>query len=589
MKKKAIILLSILSSFLLSACQKAPSYKNLVSVSLLEVRHVTSEDERIKYINYGDNASFTFTVEDGYSYKGCDYSNYRSKYITNTKIEITLIRVYSNTKVKLDIARNDAVMKYHPNGGNITTGEEVYTSEFSLKNHLRPNTLSANNKFVREGYQLVSWNTKEDGTGTRIGLGSRVTIDNNEKSIDLYALWKKETDSSLFVYEEIEGGLNITSCLSHNEEIVIPQFIDSKKVISIKENAFSDLEVKDLFVPTTITSIDEGAFNNCELTTITMSDSVTTISDDSFVNCPNLKTLYINAYHDPVYINEDRHSVYADKIDLLILSEKDELPRLVFEGDSGVWFNIHGETISNKFKDKYNVINVGLNGFYSGVAQLQILKHLLRGQDQLVHIVAPNSVQQVLNQIKMTENMWTVLELNYDLFSYVDLSSITDVFDTYKQYMDIKLSMVPVSYQNGVKDKYIDDCGCIPFYMPEVNDDVALLDDASINISMYDEQTVSRLNSYYDEIQNITHAKVMYGFGAVNYDGLKEEEREYNFVNNYVQKVKSSLNGHAYILDHLYDNMYRGHFFYETNFHLTTDAGKYYTEQLANHIKEYLG
>ena len=587
--KKLITFLSLISFFVLTGCQKVISYKNKLSIALLDVEHVTTTEEKIKYINYGEDVSFNFDVEEGYSFRGCNYQEYQIKQVTTTGKQITFRSVNRNMKIKLEVSRNDASLTYYPNGGYITTGEDKFITDFSLKNHRRPNTINADNNFKRDGYQLIAWNTKADGSGERIGLGSRVTVDDKDHTASLYAIWKMETPVSQFTYLQIPSGIAITGCTSTDEEVIIPQYIDDLPVISIRENAFIDSKVKHVYLPYTIETISAGSFNNCRLMSLTMSDNVINIGNDSFIDCNQFRTLYLNAYRPPVYTSKDRHSFYADKVDLLILSQNDTTPRMVFEGDSGVWFNVHGKTISEAYKDRYTIVNLGLNGFYNGRTQLSIVQHFLKPGDQFVHIVVPCSSQQVLHDLEMRENMWIPLESNYDLFSYVDLTTLFNVFESYYKYMFVKATLQAVSYEDTPKQNYIDEYGCIPFDMPSTGEgDKDLLDDASIEPDLYDSNTLIRLNSYYQSVTQITGRKPLYGFGATNYDGLSEEDRSSTKIKQYVDRVTAGISSYAHIVDDLADNIYHGRYFYYTNFHLTTEAGIYYTKELIKNMERYL-
>lgn len=587
MKKGLRAFLLSIIVFLLCSCTNFISYKNIVSVALLSSDHIKC-DNQIEYINQGNDISFIVEIENGYSFSDCDYEKYELVYLSEDRCRVILYGIKNNVKVKISVTQNDATLNYYANGGIISTGGDYYSVNYSLKNHKRPNTINGNGVFSRPGYQLIAWNTKSDGSGDRIGLGSRVTVDEITRKIDLYAMWEKESDASLFDVLLNSNGVTISNYKGNEEKVVVPTKINDRFVIAVASNCFVDKDIKEVYLPVSVTQVGDNAFVNCKLESLTMHDSLVKINDAAFVDCDNFKTLFINAYYNPVIATKDRHSFYCDKVDLLILSGKKDTPRMILEGDSGVWFNVHGQTIASNFRDKYQIVNMGLNGFYNAVSQHDIIKHFLRTGDQFIHVVVPNSVNQIYEETKMTTNMWAVLELNYDLFSYVDLRKLNETFNTYSDNMAVKLTLKAESYEQAPQQLWIDDYGCIPFYMPKVSANENLLDDVEIKTCHYSETNKPKLHALYEEIESLTGKKPMYGFGCINYDGLIEEERTDECVTNFVSHVKTFIGDKAYVIDDLKDNIYRGEDCYYTNFHLTTDAGVYYTTNLIRNIRRFI-
>ena len=189
----------------------------------------------------------------------------------------------------------------------------------------------------------------------------------------------------------------------------------------------------------------------------------------------------------------------------------------------------------------------------------------------------------------MTANLWTTLELNYDLFSYVDLKTMSTVFDSYKEYMGVKINLgIREKYEFKPNKDWIDEYGCIPFYMPKTSDDgEILIDEASITTERYNEEASARINHFYDEVKEKTNHAPLYSFGVINYDALTEEERSKPSIENYTNYVTNALKS-ATVIDTLNDNLLTSSHFYETNYHLNTDSGIVYTKQLINNMKRVL-
>ena len=74
--------------------------------------------------------------------------------------------------------------------------------------------------------------------------------------------------------------------------VVIPEKIDGKKVISIQSNAFKNNDyLKSIDLPATITSIGDGVFTNCKnLTAVTYEElNLSAIGKDTFKGCASLR------------------------------------------------------------------------------------------------------------------------------------------------------------------------------------------------------------------------------------------------------------------------------------------------------------
>ena len=76
---------------------------------------------------------------------------------------------------------------------------------FIIIRHARPEDGS----FVRDGYTLVGYNTKADGTGEAVSLGGRIQAF-GAASLDLYCMWEENTPETDFTYETSSGTAAIT-------------------------------------------------------------------------------------------------------------------------------------------------------------------------------------------------------------------------------------------------------------------------------------------------------------------------------------------------------------------------------------------
>ena len=68
-----------------------------------------------------------------------------------------------------------------------------------------------------------------------------------------------------FEYEDVVGGINITSYNGNAKELEIPETINNKKVISISDNALSgNIKLEKLILPKYIDSINAQALEGCD-------------------------------------------------------------------------------------------------------------------------------------------------------------------------------------------------------------------------------------------------------------------------------------------------------------------------------------
>ncbi len=94
-------------------------------------------------------------------------------------------------------------------------------------------------------------------------------------------------------YETIPGANNgtvvITEYIGEETDVVIPNRLRGKKVVSINDSAFKDTKITSVKLNNNIVSIGINAFQNCEkLTKVDMGKSVKSIGNGAFSNCPEL-------------------------------------------------------------------------------------------------------------------------------------------------------------------------------------------------------------------------------------------------------------------------------------------------------------
>lgn len=442
-------------------------------------------------------------------------------------------------RVKIECLISGTNIFYYPNGGTILAAgdQKEYYVTYSLLHHFRPNTEIGTDKIVREGYVQTGWNAKADGSGEHTGLGSRVTVKKDE-SLKLYAEWSKWTDTSSFVYSNtFETGMTITGYTGSHSEITIPEYLDGKNIDTIAAGAFNGLAANKIILPKGLKNVADGAFKNCSFKELYLYDDIERIADSSFVNCNAFKTLHINAIEPPRYVTNDRHSNLADKYDILILNK--DVKKLVVLGGSGTYYSIDTMQIEKSFPE-YVCINMGVNGWFNGAAQFEMIIPYLSEGDVFVHAPEASSQYQLMYQTDMyfvngeesDNRFFGSLELNYDLLSLVDVRNVTALFDAFKIFNDVRAQYSGqkyeefisfVDYNGGIyltDTGFIDERGNYAPPQPPAGTDMGSGEADVVSGYIKNPAAIERLNGYYSKIREKGAAAYIIN-AAVNQDTLR--------------------------------------------------------------------
>lgn len=564
MRRFCLFFSAVLCLILLCGCEAYPN-ESRVQVSIVETDGCVIANNGIR-IEPGQNAVFMLDLEYGYSLVGTDYAGTYRTAMKGTRLELTLENIQYPTKIRLQLTNRYCTITYDPNGGSGSPQTVTYDTSI----HLRPNTATGYDLFFRDGYILESWNTQPDGSGTRIGLGSRVSVQNN---LTLYAQWKKWTDPTDFSYT-VADTVTITGYRGNAETLVIPEIIDGKYVTAIAAGAFSDCSFGELILPKTMDYVEVGAFQNCPIETVTLFDNIISISDSSFSGCTQLQTLRINAIEAPYGYAFRKESIYADKVDLLIAAQGQK--KMVFYGGCSMWYNLDGYQAHQLLGDEFAIINMGLNGTANSPVQMQIFSAFLEDGDILFHTPELSSKQQLLiNQgmSKYDDKLWCGLEYNYDLFALVDLRTISGSFDSLCLYLDSKIKQTNYrqTYQDDAGQYYCDEYGCLPVYRTETQ--AELSDKVYLDPDYIDPAAMDRLNAYYDHFRE-KGVTVYVSYACVNMDAVPEDQRQN--VELMDSLFKSSVD--AVVISNLENYLFRNEDFFDTNYHMLSTAAVTNTE-----------
>ncbi len=96
-------------------------------------------------------------------------------------------------------------------------------------------------------------------------------------------------------YVEVDGGISISKLNITSENLIIPEYIDGKKVVMLGDSLFSgNQNLKSVIIPEGITAVGNSTFYNCaNLKSITVPSTLTSIGNGAFNGCASLDEITI--------------------------------------------------------------------------------------------------------------------------------------------------------------------------------------------------------------------------------------------------------------------------------------------------------
>lgn len=566
-----LYLLLIVTLFL-SGCSQLDTKSKICSVVIEECQNVVP-DKQSADVGIDEDVTFVLSTQNGCVVTGTDYEDATLKE-ADGKMILTLHQVRYSTVVTLQTTYRKK-RTYFVNGGE---GEDICEPvDTKVKN-------TRTEAFVREGYIQTGWNTKADGSGTHIGFGSRTNV------AELYAEWEKETDSSLFRYENSGDGIRITKYTGSATKCVLPKKIEGRKVRVIDKGAFANQKFDQFICGENLQIIENGAFLSTKISELTLSDNLTKISDKSFLNC-SIKILHLNAKRKPVYAGS-YFSAFPDKCERLF-SLKGK--KMVLYSGSSARYGYDSTTISENFP-QYQIVNMGTYAYTNAKPQLDIIRAAMSEGDILIE--APEfdaASQQFCEKRKLDRFFFALVEEDYKLLEYLDLREYENTFDAFGEYLyeHGKLAEKDYSY---LAVNYDDDGNRIDY--PTYNE--------------YGDYTLIRPNSAKDEMhrkipadyttKNITQERirtlnnelecfdekgitVLFTYAPRNRSSLTEASTEEE-----LEKLELQLRSElcAPVISKMEDYFFSGIYFYEIDNHLSDEGVELRTKQIVHDIKEWI-
>lgn len=580
MRKLLIALLSAaaclcLSLFFVGCAQEAADPLPRYIVMLEQNDAFTIVGEHSCRVDAGGSASFLIRLQEGFEVESVEGGKYD---VENGAIVCS--DVHRHTTLRVNTVAQDApyTVRYDLNGGTAAENGQLrylYRS-YDPSIRLRVNTPIATEVAERDGYTLAGWNTSADGSGTHIGLGSRVTLD-EEKTVNLYAEWKAWTGAEHFATEPYGEGVAIADYTGTAREIVIPAVIGSLRVVHIAADAFADADADAIVFPLSLKSVADNAFRRCSAQSVCIFDDIESIGEGAFADCGRLETLLINAAEPPRYTSYWT-GCWADKYDRILLADPDEKQMVFFSGSS-MSNGLNSAMVDESFGYEYKVTNLGLSYLIDPTLQFEILLQTMHEGDILIH--APEDLSDVESLCDFNSLTWRVLEFNYDLLRYADIGEHNDVFDTFTEYNEQRQDLPANSYDEGAEE--YNEYGDLAVFRPNT-DDTDKGYDTFYDGEMLRPEILQELDGHYVELLE-KGIVVYFSYGPANLDGEKmppiyERYRYAGRIEAYIVSVPIISSMEAYLYD--------GRYFSNTNFHLSTEGANMRTEQLIADIRQQM-
>ena len=373
----------------------------------------------------GSRETVTVTVapKNGYTFDGFT----KDDAIANGKSPVSTQTTYEfNASGAMKLFVNSSfTLKYHENGGTLRNGFDG-TDTSSAVFYLNPATLHENGFFAREGYTLVGYNTKEDGTGEYVSLGARVTS-GGKGEIDLWCVWEKNTPEDQFTCTEQGGGVFISKYNGTDETVTIPEQIGGKIVIGIASNAFLDnATVKKIVIAKTVQTVEQNAFTNCSaLEALVIFDkALTDMSDGCLNQCT--AAIHINTVYT---LPSDWYSCGSAKFDRLLWAK--DKKKVIIVGGSGSLFGFDCAVIDAALGGEYEIINLGENAQITALMYFDVIEEFITEGDIVLWCPEPGS--WTLGSSNCHSRFWDFRKGDYGFMQYLDLAHYDNFFSSFSR------------------------------------------------------------------------------------------------------------------------------------------------------------
>ena len=583
------VFLLLIVTGLIGCKQKEPEKEQLCHI-VMEKGDGYQVTDPVRTIKSGSDVSFTVTLDNNWQLLGTDYHGETEiiKDDDGKTVEIVLHEVKYSESICIQAEKGKYEILYDANGGQNTSGDSDRVSICYRGTHQRINTSIGTDLFFRKGYTLLGWNTRADGSGQAVGLGSRIAW---KAGLVLYAQWTPWTDEADFIYKKVSGFAVITGYSGKAQQICIPPSLGGLPVRTIRENAFADTDCKTVILSPGIYEIEKWAFRNSHLEQLYLYDDLEKISDYAFQDCDMLHTLHINAIEAPAY-SGNYFDTFQDKYDRL-LSMKDKKKIVLFSGSS-TRFGYDSEMIDQAFPD-YEVVNMGVFAYSPALPQLELIRSCMKEGDVLLDSPEFDAAnRQFCYQKELDYATFAMMESDYDVFAQLDLREYKQIFTAFTAYQDARADMERKNYDvcaseydedgNEVEEPSYNEYGDYVVYRPNSTSEKPIYGlPVNYTVNAYPKDTY--IDSINTEFQRFLDQgiKVYFTYSPRNKYALSEDSTQEERIRLH-EYFKSQLN--VPVISELEDSLYTGIYLYGTDNHLSMEGAQIRTEKVIRDLKE---
>ncbi|MBR2889227.1 MAG: hypothetical protein IKC09_02995 [Oscillospiraceae bacterium] len=528
--------------------------------------------DHTQIVRRGADATFYLETADGYRILGTDYENATVSPAPTGGTIVTLHQIRYPTVVTLTVEKSDVFLRYHPNDGTNREALEIPLTP----SHLRWNT--ATGIFTRPGHTLTGWNTAPDGSGTAVGLGSRL---DPAEGPDLYAQWCPWSDESLFRWEKTPTGIRITGYAGTEDTVCVPGELEGTPVTCIAADAFRGLVCRRVVLPDSLKIIEDLAFRDAVMEELVLFDNIRQIRNPGMT----LTTLRLNAAELPVY-SATYYDTFQDKYDWL-LSVKDKKKIVLFSGSS-TRFGYDSKLLREAFPE-YEIVNMGVFAYTTAMPQMELILQCMNPGDVLLHMPEFDAAKrQFCTTTDLDEPFFNMMESNYDTLAALDMRHYTNVFPALEAYLSTRDAMDKKSYGlwagdfdedgNPVGSPSYNQYGDYIVYRPNAATDQPVYGlPVHYTVSAFPEALfIDPINRMYEKFQ-VAGVYVYYTYSPRNALALSDDS---------TPQARAELDAYfreklqVPIISELEDSLWRGVYLYGTDNHLSTEGVQIHTQRL---------
>ncbi len=439
-----------------------------------------------------------------------------------------------------------------------------------------------NGKIKREGYTLVGYNTKYDGTGESYQLGEMLIVPEND--MVLYAMWAKNTEDAYFNYSIFNDTVTINGVANKNNletEVCIPSTFNGKKVVAIADNAFKGMNtLEKVIIPIGVERIGKNAFAGCKnLTTVYLPETLTYMADNSFSDCNKFTQLRILPSLGRAF-DYDYDSVLADKYMRLKYSEG---KRIILVGGSNLTFGINSVMLKERF-NSYDIVNFSGSYHYGIITPFELIKANVREGDIVIFIPEYHNTTYGECESSMITN-WQYIESNYAMLEDINIQNTPVLLQQFTKYLDRKRAILPGKLKNSDSvyvRSGINGYGDLMVYRKHRTGlDIALPNKKIV--------TAAGMDRYNNVCKELTEKGVECLFSFPSIHG-GDEYRDYieNQTKEFMTLLKDKLNPeYCTIISKCSDFSFDVKLFYDNKYHLTLEGAKERTKVLIRDLEKY--